>query len=145
MSLNNTLIGLGIDEGLVLFFGIPLGLTLGFLNVLGSTGIIWHEKYGSDNKRIILNKFVASLNWVSIVWFLLVQPTDMLLYFYKPLPGWYCNIVYITRNSLIIISVIYTDLILIVKYIFIFWMVNPANFQDDFWSFFVNFWVVLFR
>ena len=145
MSLNFTLNSFGIDDGLVLFIGIPLGLILGFLNVLGSAGIIWHEKFGSDHKRIILNKIVASLNWVSIAWFLLVQPTDMLLYFYKPLPSWYCTIIYITRNSIILLSLIYTDLILTVKYIFIFWMKNPANFQDDFWSFLVNIWVVMFR
>ena len=148
MSLNYTLVSLVIeklDDELVLFIGIPFGLLLGFLNVLGSAGIIWHEKFGSDNKRIFLNKTVASLNWVSIAWFLLIQPTDMLLYFYKPLPYWYCNITYILRNSLILLSVIYTDLILIVKYIFIFWMKNPANFQDDFWSFIVNVWVVMFR
>ena len=148
MSLNYTLVSLVIeklDDELVLFIGIPFGLLLGFLNVLGSAGIIWHEKFGSDNKRIFLNKIVASLNWVSIAWFLLIQPTDMLLYFYKPLPDWYCNIIYILRNSLILLSVIYTDLILIVKYIFIFWMKNPANFQDDFWSFIVNVWVVMYR
>ena len=96
-------------------------------------------------KYIILNKIVASLNWVSIAWFLLIQPTDMLLYFYKPLPDWYCNIIYILRNSLILLSVIYTDLILIVKYIFIFWMKNPLSFQDDFWYLFVNIWVVFYR
>ena len=95
MSLNLTLNSFGIDDGLVIFIGIPFGLLLGLLNVLGSAGIIWHEKFGSDYKRIFLNKIVASLNWVSIAWFMLIQPTDMLLYFYKPLPGWYCNIKYI--------------------------------------------------
>ena len=146
MSLNSTLISFGTEYlDVVLLVGIPFGLILGFLNVLGSAGIIWHEQFGSDHKRIFLNKMVTALNWVSIVWFLLIQPSDMLLYLYKPLPDWFCKINYILRNMLVLLCLIYTDLILIIKYAFIFWMKNPANFQDDFWSFVINVWVVTFR
>ena len=148
MTLNNTLIDYLIehlDNELVLLVGIPFALMLGFLNVLGSLGIIWHQKFGSDHKRTFLNKIVVSLSWVSITWFLLVHSSELLLYFYKPLPGWFCNIKYVLRTSIILLSVIYTSMFLIVKYIFIFWMKNPANFHDDFWSIFVNVWVVMFR
>ena len=145
MPLNYSSISFAIDERLVLFIGIPFGLILGFINVFGCAGIIWHEKFGSDNKRIFPDKIVASLSWVSIFWFLVIHPTEMLLYFYKPLPDWYCTIIFIAQNSIILISLIYIDTVLIVKYIFIFWMKNPENFQDDFWSFFVNIWVVMFR
>jgi hypothetical protein len=31
-----------------------------------------------------------------------------------------------------------------VKYIFIFWLKDPFNFQDDFWYLFANLWVIIF-
>jgi hypothetical protein len=33
---------------------------------------------------------------------------------------------------------------MIFRYIFIFWLKNPAAFNDDFWSVFVNLWIFLF-
>jgi len=39
--------------------------------------------------------------------------------------------------------VIFYDCIVLCRYIFIFWLKNPAAFKDDFWSAFLNLWVVL--
>ena len=36
------------------------------------------------------------------------------------------------------------DCIIITRYFFIFWLKNPAAFNDDFWSFFLNIWIVGF-
>ena len=126
------------EDRFVIFIGIPVCVLLGILNVFGSMGIIWYEKYGSDLKRIFLNKIVASLNWISIAWFLLVQPSDILLYIYKPLPHLYCNFNFILRNTLIMLYMFYLDISLLVRYVFIFWMKNPENFKDDFWAVFLN-------
>jgi hypothetical protein len=40
--------------------------------------IIWFERYGSDNKRPLLNKLVSSICWLGVFWFLVVQPIDVL-------------------------------------------------------------------
>jgi hypothetical protein len=39
---------------------------------------------------------------------------------------------------------LYIDAIAITRYIFIFWKKNLAIFQDSFWSFYINFWVMSF-
>jgi hypothetical protein len=38
---------------------------------------------------------------------------------------------------------IFLDAIIIVRYLLIFWIKNPENFKDDFWSHFVNIWTVV--
>jgi hypothetical protein len=42
-------------------------------------------------------------------------------------------------------AILFLDVIVIARYIFIIWMKNPLSFQDDFWYLFVNLWVVFFR
>jgi hypothetical protein len=32
--------------------------------------------------------------------------------------------------------------IIVTRYIFIFWLKNPAAFQDDFWNLLINIWIV---
>ncbi len=49
-------------------------------------GIVWYEHYGNDLKRILLNMLVSSVSWVGIVWYVLLQPIEMLRYSYGPLP-----------------------------------------------------------
>ena len=44
-------------------------------------GIIWYEKYGSDKKRILVNRLLTSLCWTGIVVDIMVTPLDMLRYF----------------------------------------------------------------
>jgi hypothetical protein len=36
-------------------------------------GIIWFERYGSDHKRIILNRIVSSICWSGIEYYSIVQ------------------------------------------------------------------------
>ena len=40
--------------------------------------------------------------------------------------------------------VIYSDVIIFTRYIFIFWLKNPFIFQDEFWYLFVNIWTVMY-
>jgi hypothetical protein len=35
-------------------------------------------------------------------------------------------------------------MIMLIRYIFIFWLKNPAGFRDDFWSLFLKVWVTIF-
>ena len=39
---------------------------------------------------------------------------------------------------------LFLDCIMLMRYISIFWLKNPAAFQDEFWSLFANLWVVTF-
>ena len=44
------------EDRFVIFIGIPVCVLLGILNVFGSMGIIWYEKYGSDLKENIFKQ-----------------------------------------------------------------------------------------
>ena len=115
------------------------------VNVLAFWGIIWFERFGSDLKRLFINQIVVSVAWSSIAWLVLIQTSDVLLYLYRPLPDLYCLFNIILRNALMIQVILFFDVIIVVRYIFIFWLTDPENFQDDFWYRYVNLWVVLFR
>jgi uncharacterized Tic20 family protein len=45
----------------------------------------------------------------------------------------------ITAHGLLIL-----DFVMIFRYIFIFWLKNPAMFNDEFWIVFINLWIFLF-
>ncbi len=65
------------------------------LNSLAFVGIIWFERFGSDLKRIFIDRIVTSVAWSSMSWYILVLTTDMFLYFYQSSsvsPTWSCVI-----------------------------------------------------
>ena len=58
-----------------------------------------------------------------------------------PLPCIFCFMKTTIRSSYATQGFLYFDTILIVKYMFIFWLKNPAAFQDRFWLIFINVWI----
>ena len=107
-------------------------------------GIVWFEKNGSDQKRTMINKFVTSFCLTFFEWFFIIQTIDTLRYMHGPLPEFICTAQITLKNSIYAQILLFLNGILISKYIFIFWLKNPAAFNDDFWSLFVNIWVVSF-
>jgi hypothetical protein len=51
------------------FIGAFTALLLMALNTLAFLGIIWFEKFGSDLKRIFINRIVTSVAWSAIAWY----------------------------------------------------------------------------
>jgi hypothetical protein len=45
-------------------FAIPMSVFI----CLAAYGIIWFERYGSDLKRIFINKMVSSVCWTIVAW-----------------------------------------------------------------------------
>jgi hypothetical protein len=103
--------------------------------------IIWYEKYGTDNKRTIINKFFSMICWSAIENCVLVQASEILLYIIGPLHANYCFFVRIFRSANFYQFLLYADLAMLSRYVYIFWLKNPASFKDDFWACFFNMWV----
>ena len=103
--------------------------------------IIWFERFGSDKKRTLLNRLVAMNCWAVIEFLLLSQIPEIIRYFFGPLPEFFCYLHVILRTAFIWVFLLYINAILIVRYIFIFWLKNPAAFYDDFWCDFIGIWV----
>ena len=106
---------------------VPLGL-----------GIIWYEN-NKDN-RTLVNQLVSALIWRSVLFSLLVQTTDNLLYIIGPLPEALCTLEIFLRSSLTMQGILYLDSIFVVRYLFVFHLKNPTAAQDDFWALFLNMW-----
>jgi hypothetical protein len=104
--------------------------------------IIWYERFGSDNKRTLLNKLVSSLCWTCFEWFFSIQIVDMLRYMSDPLPHYLCVLELHFKNVIYIQQMLFMTGMIITRYIFIFCLRNPAAFQDDFWNLLLNIWII---
>jgi len=102
--------------------------------------VIWFEKFGSDKKRTLLNRFASMFCWECIKFMLLVQTIEAVRFLNGPLPHFICNVQLIIRNSTVFNFLLYMDASILIRYIFIFWLKNPAAFKDDFWILFVCIW-----
>jgi hypothetical protein len=60
------------------------------------------------------------------------------------LPPLACFWHFLLRKALVNQLLLLFDGIILMQYIFIYWVQNPATFQDEFWNLFLNVWVVLF-
>ena len=103
--------------------------------------IIWFERFGSDNKRTLLNRLVAMNCWTGIEVLLLSNIPEIVRFTYGPLPELFCSIRVIFATAFGWMFILYIDVILIVRYIFIFWLKNPSAFCDDFWCYFIGIWI----
>jgi hypothetical protein len=106
--------------------------------------IIWFAKSGSDLKRTFLNRLYSSFWWSVLAWFLLIQNLTMIRYSFGPLPKALCYVsqffnFYITMRLFILL-----DCIMVARYCLIFWLKNPAGFNDEFWSAFIKCWSSVF-
>jgi len=106
--------------------------------------IIWFERFGSDLKRMFVNRIVSSVCWSIITWIIFVQIPEMIRYFSEPFSTKFCFVHLLLKNTLITQVIIFFDAVNIVRYLLIFWLKDPFQFQDDFWYLFANIWVITF-
>ena len=111
------------------------------INVAFFYGIIWFERFGTDNKRTLINKLVSSQCWSIIYYLAFCQMADTLVYIVGPFPESFCFYLLVLKNSLKAQILLFIDLSLFTQYLFIFWLKNPAAVNDDFWSRFSTIWI----
>ena len=124
---------------------ITLSAVLPVLCVFGYLGIIWFERFGSDLKRICINRIMSSLCWTIIFWFIFVHPLDIIVYFHRPIPEFFCFYQVFLNQTLLLQCIWFYDAIAIVRFVLIFYRKNPQNFHDDFWYCFINIVTVISR
>jgi hypothetical protein len=107
-------------------------------------GIVWFERFGSDKKRTLINMLVVSIILTVFQCGCLVQTIDIIRYLSGPWSEVFCLMQAILRSSLISDFLLYYDAIIIIRYLYIFILKNPAAFQDEFWYRFINIWIKSF-
>jgi hypothetical protein len=103
--------------------------------------IIWYDKYGTDKRRTFINMLNTSICWLIIEYCVVVQLTEAIRFVYGPLSVNFCFLKTTVRSAYLTQMFLYFDVIALTRYLFIFWLKNPAAFQDDFWNVFVNLWI----
>jgi hypothetical protein len=106
-------------------------------------GLIWFEKFGTDHRSTLANKFLSSTCW-SLMCALVVCSLDIIRYVVGPLPQMVCFLAVIARNTIQTQVVLFFNAILVTRYVFIFWIKNPGSVDDDFWCRFISIWIVCF-
>ena len=130
--------GLVFEDSAVKYIAVTVGFLFTLVICCLCAGIIWYEQFGSDLKRILINQLVSSFCWMALLGCILVVFADLLMYFFRPFPIWFCYLNVLTRNAVIMNLFLLLDSIIIVRYAFIFWLKDPLSFVDTFWCFFIN-------
>lgn len=126
------------QNNLIKYLAVPLAFVVTLLFCSLCAGIIWYEQYGSDLKRILINRLVSSFAWIALHGHMLIVFPDLVLYSYRPLPVWFCYLNILIRNAMVVNAFLLLDAIIIVRYVFIFWLKDPLGFDDTFWCVFIN-------
>ncbi len=131
----------GLDENRISkIVAIIFSIIGSFLSIGMLYSIIWYGKFGSDSKRILINRLFVSFWLCPMIWEATGQQVDIVRYIFGPLPKVVCRINYFIKLQLTFHALLLLDFIAITRYIFIFWLKNPSAFNDEFWSVFINLW-----
>ena len=103
------------------------------VNLLLLYGVIWFERFGSDLKRTLINKFVASICWATSVIVVFGHGLTLTRFIFGPLPKSVCWTRTLFLSSAVTSILIFMDGILAAKFFYVFVLKNPAAMQDDFW------------
>ena len=123
---------------------VTLSVTFSLILLPCLFGMIWKERYGLDIKRIITNRLICSLAWNCIVYITFIQSLEIFRHIYGPYPELFCFYYHLLRNVVQQQIQVLVLLIVLFRYIFIFWLKNPMAFEDKFWSCFIKIWLALF-
>jgi hypothetical protein len=129
-----------ISKILVIFASFVVNLMSGVFMYF----IIWYERFGSDSKRIMTNKFVSMICWYAIIGLQLAFWSDTYFFLFAPMSTFSCQTIAFVRMTIASNILTFLNFIVISKYIFIFWMKNPGSVQDDFWHVFISLWTFCF-
>ena len=127
-----------------IIIGVIFTIMSSLFNIPLLLSVIWHEKFGTDKKRTVLNKLVASVCWSAIFSGLFGQLPEIIRYCFGPLPTTICYMHFVFKNIFAVQMILLYDAITIMRYLFIFWLKNPFCFCDDFWTTYLNIWILSF-
>ena len=113
------------------------------LSVLLAYGIIWFERFGTDQKRTIVNKFVSQSLWLAVVQVPMLVLVDILRYTLGPLSAQFCFFQVVFKNCVFTQNLCYFNAMIAARYAIIFWTKNPASINDGFWCTYVSIWIYI--
>ena len=106
-------------------------ITGSILGILGPSIIIWYERNCGNRFRTIINQMIATGGWYLLAYTMLMYIPDGVRFVYGPFGEVYCDIHVFVKNMLWSCLLLTLDVILILRYVFIFTLKNFAVINDD--------------
>jgi hypothetical protein len=123
---------------------VILSVISSLILIPGAFSLIWYEKFGSDKRRTLINKLVSALCWNGMILCSTCQLAYAFRFYLGPLPPLACFWLFVIRKTIIINLILLVNAMTLIRYVFIFWLKNPAAFHDEFWFVYVNLWTAGF-
>jgi hypothetical protein len=124
-----------------------IGISLSVLNILVCCPlmyyIVWHEKYGSDIYRTLMNKLVASIFRICIFYTIVGQSFEVVLALFGPFSSSICVCQIFLKNFVVSAALKLLLAMTVVKHHSIFVLKNPTSLDSDFWSSFLNICIIV--
>ena len=99
--------------------------------IFGSIGVIWYERNCRNRFRTVINQLVATEAWFVLLWCLLVYIPNGARFYYGPFGELFCDINIFFKNVLWSLVLLTLNVILMLRYTFIFHVKNFAVINDD--------------
>ena len=77
--------------------------------------IIWFERFGSDQKRTLMNMLFSMMLWTWILFIVVVQVLEIARYIVGPMPSPVCIFHLVTRYTLVSMVVLILDAMMITR------------------------------
>jgi len=105
--------------------------------------IIWYEKNGNTEYKTVINRLTEQSWWLVLVYYGIVQEIEIMRYVYAPLPWALCQFTVFSKLFGTMYCILLLDIIVITRYLFIFWIKNPASLNDDILGVFLTMWALM--
>ena len=108
----------------IFIYGIATG-------IVGPFSIIWFERNCGNRFRTVINQMLATASWYLLFYTLLVYIPDGIRFAYGPYGEFFCDIHIITQNILWPCLILTEDVMIVLRYIFVFYLKNFGIINDD--------------
>ena len=92
----------------------------------------------------MVNRLVSLMCWNIITWNLTAQIIGIANFSHMPLSNYTKLINIVTRQTITLRQLMLLNAVTLTRYIFICWLKNPIAFYDEFWTKFINHWIIGF-
>jgi len=104
---------------------------------------IWIERPQSSRTSTLLDKFMAKICLLCVIYLILFILTEPLRCTLGPFPEYICFFKGLLAFAVILQILMFLMAIVVTKYIFVFFLSNPLGIDDDFWCRFISIWIFL--
>ena len=94
--------------------------------------------------KSLINKLIYNCLFITLIQGSVTQLLMFFLYMFGPLSEWICYYDLITRPGVILLNILLLDVILVLRYLFMFFAKSPTTTQEEYFCFFLNVWIISF-